>query len=122
MYRCDNVGTEETFVYVNTAPMNSFRAPGYTEGAFALECAIDALARELRMDRLAIRRRNYADNDQDKKRTYSLKRLDRCYEEGSAAFGWGKPVELPKSPSMRRGVGMASVTWGAGGGPPAYAT
>jgi CO/xanthine dehydrogenase Mo-binding subunit len=122
MYRCANVRTEETFVYVNTAPMNSFRAPGYTEGAFALESAMDALARELKVDRLELRRRNYAENDQDKRRAYSRKRLDRCYDEGAKAFGWGKPVEQPRDPSKRRGVGMASVTWGAGGGPPAYAT
>ena len=122
MYSCDNVRTEETFVFVNTAPMNSFRAPGYTEGAFALECALDALAHELKIDRLEIRKRNYAQMDEDKKRVYSNKRLDRCYEEGAKAFGWGKAIEQPKSSSKRRGVGMASVTWGAGGGPPAYAT
>ena len=122
MYRCDNVRTEETFVFVNTAPMNSFRAPGYTEGAFALESAMDALARELSIDRLELRRRNYADRDYDKKRAYSDKRLDRCYDEGARLFGWGKPIEQSHSPAKRRGVGMASVTWGAGGGPPAYAT
>jgi xanthine dehydrogenase YagR molybdenum-binding subunit len=122
MYRCDNVRTEEIFVFVNAAPMNSFRAPGYTEGAFALECAMDALARELKIDPLELRRLNYAENDQDRNRPYSNKRLDRCYAEGAKAFGWGKPVEQPALPSKRRGVGMASVTWGAGGGPPAYAT
>jgi xanthine dehydrogenase YagR molybdenum-binding subunit len=122
MYRCENVRTEEMFVYVNTAPMNSFRAPGYTEGAFSLESAMDALARSLQMDPLELRRRNYADRDQDKKRPYSAKHLDRCYEEGARAFGWGKPLEQPTTGSKRRGVGMASVTWGAGGGPPAYAT
>jgi CO/xanthine dehydrogenase Mo-binding subunit len=121
MYRCENVRTEETFVYVNTAAMNSFRAPGYTEGAFALESAIDALARELGMDRLELRRRNYADNDQDKKRAYSDKRLAACYDAGAKAFGWGTAPEQPATPGKRRGVGMASVTWGAGGGPPAYA-
>ena len=122
MYRCSNVRTEEMFVFTNTAPMNSFRAPGYTEGAFALECAMDALARELRMDRLEIRRRNYAENDQGKQRAYSNKRLDRCYAEGAKAFGWGERAEQPAAGSKRRGIGMASVTWGAGGGPPAYAT
>jgi xanthine dehydrogenase YagR molybdenum-binding subunit len=122
MYQCDNVRTEETFVYVNAGAMNSFRAPGYTEGAFALESAMDALARELKMDRLELRRRNYAAHDQDKNRAYSNKRLAECYDAGARAFGWGKPVEQPASPAKRRGVGMASVTWGAGGGPPAYAS
>ena len=122
MYRCDNVRTEETFVYINAAAMNSFRAPGYTEGAFALECAMDALARELRIDPLELRRRNYAEADQDKKRAYSHKRLRECYDAGAKAFGWGEPVTQPRDPARRRGVGMASVTWGAGGGPPAYAS
>jgi CO/xanthine dehydrogenase Mo-binding subunit len=122
MYRCENVRTEETFVFVNTAPMNSFRAPGYTEGAFALECAMDALARELNIDRLELRRRNFAARDQDKGREYSSKRLDACYEAGAKAVGWGKVTQQPKTAGKRRGVGVASVTWGAGGGPPAYAT
>ncbi|MEO5566899.1 MAG: xanthine dehydrogenase family protein molybdopterin-binding subunit, partial [Gemmatimonadaceae bacterium] len=122
MYRCDNVRTEETFVYVNAGAMNSFRAPGYAEGAFALECAMDVLARELKIDRLELRRRNYAEHDQDKKRAYSAKRLNECYDAGAKAFGWGMPVEQPASPTTRRGVGMSSVTWGAGGGPPAYAS
>ena len=122
MYKCENVRTEENFTFVNSAPMNSFRAPGYTEGAFALESAMDALARELNIDRLELRRRNYADADPDKKRRYSNKRLDRCYDAGAKAFGWGKPIAQSKSPSKRRGVGVASVTWGAGGGPPAYAS
>jgi xanthine dehydrogenase YagR molybdenum-binding subunit len=124
MYRCENVRTEEMFVYTNTAPMNSFRAPGYTEGAFALECAMDALARELGIDRLELRRKNYADRDQDKKREYSQKRLRECYDLGAERFGW-KNRRVPaaaRHDNVRRGVGMASVTWGAGGGPPAYAS
>ena len=122
MYRCDNVRTTETFVYINAGAMNSFRAPGYTEGAFALECAMDALARELQIDRLELRRRNYADRDQDRKRAYSHKQLAACYDQGAKAFGWGEPLAQPQNPARRRGVGMASVTWGAGGGPPAYAS
>lgn len=122
MYRCPNVHSKEMFVYVNSGAMNSFRAPGHTEGAFALECAMDALARELGIDPLELRRRNYADDDQDKRRPYSQKRLDACYAEGAKRFGWGQAVVQPVTPSLRRGVGMASVTWGAGGGPPAYAS
>src|SRR5512132_1150412 len=76
LYRCANVRTSETFVYMNTAAMSSFRAPGSVEGAFGLECAMDALARELGVDPLELRWRNYADRDQDKKRVYSNKRLD----------------------------------------------
>lgn len=121
IYRCPNVRSSEMFVYTNAGAMASFRAPGSAEGAFGLECAMDALARELVMDPLELRRHNYADNDQEKQRPYSQKRLNDCYDEGARHFGWGKPSSKPASSSLRRGVGMASITWGAGGGPPAYA-
>jgi xanthine dehydrogenase YagR molybdenum-binding subunit len=79
------------------------------------------------MDPLALRRRNYAARDQDKGRRYSAKHLDRCYSEGAERFGWThRRVEAAASRThggrLRRGVGMASQVWGAGGGPPAYAT
>jgi xanthine dehydrogenase YagR molybdenum-binding subunit len=127
LYQCANVHTTETFVYLNTGAMDSFRAPGHVEGAFALECAMDALAHELGIDPLELRRRNYAKLDQGKNRPYSAKHLDRCYDEGAERFGWThRRVEAAASRApggrLRRGVGMASQIWGAGGGPPAYAT
>ena len=124
LYRCPNVHTAETFVYTNTGAMTSFRAPGHVEGAFGLECAMDALACELKMDPLILRQRNYADHDQDKRRRYSDKRLDECYRVGAERFGWSAKRSSPprSSSSLRRGRGMASLIWGAGGGPPAYAT
>ena len=127
LYQCPNVHTSETFVFLNTGAMDSFRAPGHVEGAFALECAMDALARALGIDPLELRRRNYAERDQEKNRRYSAKHLDKCYDEGAARFGWThRRVETAASRvhagRLRRGVGMASQIWGAGGGPPAYAT
>ncbi|HET7372188.1 MAG TPA: molybdopterin cofactor-binding domain-containing protein, partial [Gemmatimonadaceae bacterium] len=124
LYRCPNVRSAETFVFTNTAPMSSFRAPGSVEGAFALECAMDALARELDMDPLELRRRNYATHDQDKRRPYSGKHLDECYRLGAERFGWdaARRQKRDDTSNVRRGVGVASLTWGAGGGPPAYAT
>ena len=127
LYRCPSVRTSETFVYLNTGAMSSFRAPGHVEGAFGLECAMDALARELGMDPLELRRRNYADHDQEKSRRYSAKHLDRCYDEGAKRFEWARrrdeaAASRAAGGRLRRGVGMASQIWGAGGGPPAYAT
>jgi len=123
LYRCPNVRSSETFVYTNTGAMASFRAPGSVEGAFGLECAMDELARALGLDPLELRRRNYAEYDQDKNRPYSNKRLDECYRLGAARFGWPRQRdERRKESRIRRGVGMASLVWGAGGGPPAYAT
>jgi CO/xanthine dehydrogenase Mo-binding subunit len=124
LYACPNVRTRESFVYTNAGPMASFRAPGHVEGAFGLECAMDALARELQLDPLELRRRNYAAHDQVKGRRYSAKHLDRCYEIGAQRFGWGeqRAGRNQAGSRFRRGRGMASLIWGAGGGPPAYAT
>jgi len=129
MYTCPNVHTRETIAYVNTQAMESFRAPGHVEGAFALERAMDVLARELAIDPLELRLRNFAATDEEKARPYSSNELRRCYEQGAARFGWAArqaaptPHEQPArpSPSTRRGFGLAAQVWPAGGGPPAYA-
>jgi CO/xanthine dehydrogenase Mo-binding subunit len=124
MYRCSNVHTSETFVYTNAGAMASFRAPGNVEGAFGLERSMDVLANEIGLDPLELRLRNYAARDQDKDRVYSDKRLDECYTLGAERFGWSRERTRDRDTTarLRRGVGMASLTWGAGGGPPAYAT
>jgi xanthine dehydrogenase YagR molybdenum-binding subunit len=127
MYACPNVRTTETFVYTHTGAMASFRAPGHAEGAFGLECTMDALARELGIDPLDLRMRNYADHDQARDRRYSDKKLDECYRLGAQKFGWktgNQPAAGSRQASARlkKGRGMASICWGAGGGPPSYAT
>jgi xanthine dehydrogenase YagR molybdenum-binding subunit len=125
LHACPNVRTRETFVYTNTGAMASFRAPGHTEGAFGLESAMNALARELGLDPLELRRRNYAAADQSRDRRYSSKRLDECYRQGAARFGWDGRESRRTTTSaarIRRGFGMAACVWGGGGGPPAYAT
>ncbi len=125
LHACEHVRTSETFVYTNAGAMASFRAPGHTEGAFGLESAMNALASELGIDPVELRRRNYAERDQAKSRPYSAKHLDECYRQGAERFGWsereGRRAHT-SAPRFRRGFGMAAGTWGAGGGPPAYAT
>lgn len=123
MYRCPNVLTSEEFVYINAAAMSSFRAPGHVEGAFGLERAMDALARKLGMDPLALRQKNHADRDQEHGRPYSAKHLDLCYADAAKRFGWAERERRrgDRTGRIRRGFGMASQIWGGGGGPPAYA-
>lgn len=123
MYSCPNVETTDSFVWTNTGAMSSFRAPGHVEGAFGLECAMDALARELGLDPLELRRRNHAGRDEEKRRDYTGKRLLDCYRLGAERFGWDDRAQRRGEGEgrVRRGFGMASQVWGAGGGPPAYA-
>ena len=146
MYSCPNVRTAETFAWVNAGAMSSFRAPGHVEGAFGLERAMDVLARELSLDPLELRLRNFAERDEEKDRPYSANGLRECYRDAAARFGWrqaergARSVEgaphaagpLPPRSALHarstgahertaRGHGVAAQVWNAGGGPPAYA-
>src|SRR5205823_5800036 len=63
LYRCPNVRTRQVGWYTNAGPAVAFRAPGYVEGAFGLEQAMDELARRLDLDPLELRLRNYSGED-----------------------------------------------------------
>jgi CO/xanthine dehydrogenase Mo-binding subunit len=122
LYSCPNVRTREHCVYTHSQPMAAFRGPGYTEGAFGLERAMDTLARELQLDPLELRLRNFAARDERKNREFSANGLRQCYEDASRRFGWSTRAHGASGGPRRRGFGMAAQFWPAGGGPPAYAT
>jgi xanthine dehydrogenase YagR molybdenum-binding subunit len=122
MYACPNVKSEVRSVFTNTGPARSFRGPGYVEGAFPLESLMDELASRLKIDPLEMRRKNYARNDPSAGRPYSAKHLDECYEKGAEMIGWQTVGETVRRHGNKvRATGMASLMWGGGGGPPAYA-
>ena len=126
LYDVPNVLARSHRVLANTGSLAAFRAPGYVEGTFALESAIDELADRIGADPLALRRQHAAaDRDAASGLRYSLKRLVDCYDIGAKEIGW--PRRKPKglrgsAPGLRRGLGMASQIWSGGGTPPAYAT
>lgn len=123
MYRCPNVSVEVKGVLTNVGPMAAFRAPGFVEGMVGLETAMDALADELGLDPLELRRKNIPEIDQLEDKPFSSFPLDECYTRGAEAIGWQerKPFGAEQSGRYRRGMGMASQIWWGGGGPPAYA-
>jgi CO/xanthine dehydrogenase Mo-binding subunit len=119
LYRCANVRIEERTLTTNTGPAVAFRAPGYVEAAFALESAVDELARALGMDPIALRIANYVTMDQKKERPYSSPdALRRCYEQATRAFGWSTWRRPPRTGPKRRGIGFAAHVWQGGGGHP----
>ncbi len=123
LYRCPNVRTEQIGVFINTGPAVAFRAPGYVEGAFALETAIDELARRLELDPLDLRLKNYTGEDQMEAEPYTLPDgLRHCYDRATRAFGWHDYERPPNNGAKRRGVGIAAHSWmGGSGHPPGYA-
>jgi xanthine dehydrogenase YagR molybdenum-binding subunit len=123
LYRCPNVRTEQIAVYTNTGPAVAFRGPGHVEAAFALEQAMDELARQLELDPVELRRRNYSDVDQLEEKPYSLPEgLSLSYDRVTEAFGWGHREPAWATGSKRHGVGFAAHDWvGGAGHEPAYA-
>ncbi|HEY6419717.1 MAG TPA: xanthine dehydrogenase family protein molybdopterin-binding subunit [Candidatus Binataceae bacterium] len=105
VYRCPNIRLEERNVYTNAGPSSPMRAPGWPQGCFALELAMDEMARKAGIDRLEFRRRN---NDNPVRAAE--------YEIGARNFGWAAKSAAPKQQGpLRRGIGVASALWHAVG-------
>jgi putative selenate reductase molybdopterin-binding subunit len=58
VYRCPNKQIDGYAVYTNTLPSGAFRGYGLSQTVFAVESAMDELARKLRLDPFELRRRN----------------------------------------------------------------
>ncbi len=119
LYDCENVRTLTYGAKVNTPPMKAFRAPGFVEGTFGLECLVDELAARLDMDPLELRRRNYAATNEGT--PISSKDLEECYKRAEPHWERRHEVRSRSDAVWKRGVGMASQIWYGGGGPPSYA-
>jgi CO/xanthine dehydrogenase Mo-binding subunit len=108
MYRFQHVRLNGTEVFTHKAGTGAYRAPGAPQAAFALESTVDDVARELKMDPLALRMQNGV-REGDKRadgvagpRIALLECLERArpaYEAERAACG---PNE---------GVGLAAGGW-----------
>jgi CO/xanthine dehydrogenase Mo-binding subunit len=120
-YGCENVRIAEYGARLNTGPMKAFRAPGFVEGTFGLECLIDELATKLDLDPLDFRRRNHTDHDAVDGRPFSSKNLLECYRRAQPHWDRRDEVRGRSDGPWKRGVGMATQIWYGGGGPPSYA-
>jgi xanthine dehydrogenase YagR molybdenum-binding subunit len=121
LYSCSNVRTDSYGARLNSGPNAAFRAPGFVEGTFGLECLLDELAARLELDPLELRRRNYADADLVDGRPFSSKNLLECYRRAEPHWQRREEVRSRSEGPWRRGVGLASQVWYGGGGPPSYA-
>jgi len=116
LYRCANAAFSHKVTQLDIYTPMDMRAPGATWGVYALECAMDELAAELRVDPLELRLRNYAENDQTKGLPFSSKELRACYRQGAERFGWSRRSPEPRSMRDRNaliGWGIATGVWEA---------
>jgi xanthine dehydrogenase YagR molybdenum-binding subunit len=116
VYACPNLyaPTKITDTDLNTPTW--MRAPGAVSGMFALECAMDELAYDLKIDPLELRLINYAEKDPASGKPFSSKALRECYRLGAEKFGWQNRKFEPRSMRDGRllvGWGTATGVWGA---------
>ena len=108
-----NLKIEEWDVFTNAGPAAPLRAPGHSQGAFGVECAVDELCDTLGLDPVEVRKRNEA----------SPVRLAQ-YDVGAKAIGWerrnkkagdmttgGWGRSLARGSRTVRGLGMANGNW-----------
>lgn len=114
LYASPAITVEETVYAVNIGTPTFMRAPGECPGAFGVECAMDELAVELKMDPLELRILNHSDVHPISGKPWSTKHLKDAYKLGAEKFGWAR--RTPEPGSMRKdgmliGWGVATATY-----------
>ncbi len=113
-YACPNKRVEGYAAYTHTLPAGAFRGYGLSQTVFAMESAVDELARSLGIDPFEMRRRN-AVRPGDPLVSTSLEPhdvrfgsygLDQCLDRTQAALA-ADPGAPPPGPDWRVGVGLA---------------
>ncbi len=101
LYACTNFQSLQHDVFINAGPGCAMRAPGNTQGAFALEQTIDELAERLNIDPLELR-------DRIDPARYG----DRGARSASQGIGWNKRhASSTDAGPIKRGIGMAQSFW-----------
>ena len=79
---------------------------------YAVEAAIDELARAIGMDPVELRARNEPDTDPGSGKPFSSRHYVECFREGARRFGWGRPFERRVGP-WHVGHGVAGSVYPA---------
>ena len=122
LHSCPNVATHYAILPLDVHTPVYMRAPGTASGILALECAMDELACELRMDPIVLRLRNEPERDEHANLPFSSRSTRECYRMGSERFGWAARSPDPRSMQDGRwliGWGMATSVYPTVRGPAA---
>ncbi len=116
VYKCPNVETLYQNVVTDLPTPVAMRAPAAVSNMFALECALDELSYQLKIDPLELRLINYAETDPETGKPFSSKALRECYSLAAEKFGWRNRNPEPRSMrdgDLLVGWGVATGIWGA---------
>ncbi|HYJ54161.1 MAG TPA: molybdopterin cofactor-binding domain-containing protein, partial [Mycobacterium sp.] len=120
VYRCANKRVDAQAVYTNNLPSGAFRGYGLSQMVFAVESALDELARRLDLDPFELRRRsvvvpgddfidahNGAEVDDDL--AFGSYGLDQCLDLTQQALSDGNGVTGPAGWPVGEGMAVAMI-------------
>ena len=130
-YAIPALAIDVTIAHTNTTPVSSVRGAGYPQAAFAMERLLDLVAREMKLDRAEVRRRNLIPASKMpyqkpiKARSgvtiqYDSGDYPACQAEALKAAGWD---DFPQRQVQARaggrylGIGLSHGVKGTGRGP-----
>ncbi|MEV1175935.1 xanthine dehydrogenase family protein molybdopterin-binding subunit [Nonomuraea sp. NPDC049784] len=119
LYGSANLHVSRRAVTLDVPVTTIMRAPGESNGSFALDSAMDELAAELGMDPLDLRMKNDTPIHPANGLPWSSKHLAECYTRGAERFGWSRRSSRPGAVTdgdWLVGLGMGTATYGAGRG------
>jgi len=130
-YLLPALSIEVTVAATNKTPVSSVRGAGYPQAAFAMERLMDRIARELRLERAEVRRRNLIPKEKMpytkplKARSGASMQYDSgdypaCQAQALKAAGWDDFARRQAAARAQRrylGIGLAHGIKGTGRGP-----
>ena len=96
-YDIKNVQLSADIVFTNKAPTDAYRGAGRPEATFAVERAMDLVARELGMDPAEVRRRNFIQPDQFPYKSAA----GAVYDTGDYELALNKALEMVDYQNLR---------------------
>lgn len=118
VYRCANKRVDAQSVYTNNLPSGAFRGYGLGQVIYAIESAMDELARTLGIDPFELRRRNVVvpgdvmvvtDPDEVSDLGMASYGLDQCLDLAEAALARGNGVEAPAGFAVGTGMALSMI-------------
>ena len=115
LYRCPHKKIDAYAVYTNTVPSGAIRGYGLTQTVYAVECAMDELARAMEMDPVALRQRNVVKpgepmlslGDEATNTEIGSYGLDECVAQVRNALARGNGQTAPAGADWLTGQGIA---------------
>ena len=125
IYPCPNIHFEAKVVYTNLPPPGAFRGYGVPQGFFALESQMDEIARQLGMDALELRRKNWIKEGDKNPLAQALGEgkegyaqviqscgLPQCLQIVEEKLAWKEKRGKGRNGRFRRGVGVSLAMHG----------